>query len=491
MQLYEMTAAALSAAMQNGETSSVEITKSVFDRIHKTEDTVGAYLTLCEESALAKAAEVDARRAKGETLSPLAGIPVAIKDNICTKGIRTTCASKMLENFVPPYQATVMEKLAACDIVMTGKTNMDEFAMGSSCENSALGTTRNPHDPTRVPGGSSGGSAAAVSAGEAVLALGSDTGGSIRQPASLCGIVGLKPTYGSVSRYGLVAFASSLDQIGPFARSVEDAAMLYSAICGADLHDATSARCEYPDFTKCMGKGIRGLRIGLPREYFGKGVSDEVRASVMSAVEALKSEGAEIVDMSLPSTDAALSVYYIIACAEASSNLARFDGVKYGFRAKDYTNITDLYERTRSEGFGDEVKRRIMLGTMVLSSGYSDAFYRRAKRMQGRIAGEFAKAFESCDVILTPTSPTTAFRLGENVDDPLTMYAADICTVTVNIASLPGLSVPCGFDSNGLPIGMQLIGPRFSEQTLFNVADHYEKMTGGFVRMPEIGGEKA
>ena len=486
MQLYEMTAAELSRRMAKGECSSAEVTRSVFDRIHAVEGDVGAYLTLCEDEAMKAAHAIDERRAKGETLSPLAGIPVAVKDNLCTRGVRTTCASKMLENFVPPYSATVVQKLDAAGVIMTGKTNMDEFAMGSSCENSALGSTKNPYDLTRVPGGSSGGSAAAVAAGEAVLALGSDTGGSIRQPASLCGIVGLKPTYGSVSRYGLVAFASSLDQIGPFARTVEDTAMLYSAICGQDSYDATSAAREYPDFTACLGKGVRGLRIGLPREYFGEGVTDEVRASVMAAVDVLKSEGAEIKEVSLPSTDGALSAYYIIACAEASSNLARFDGVKYGFRAKNYENLTDLYERTRSEGFGDEVKRRIMLGTMVLSSGYSDAYYKRAKRYQQQISDEFSKAFESCDLLLTPTSPYTAFSIGENIGDPVKMYASDVCTVTVNIASLPGLSVPCGFGKGGLPIGMQLIGPRFSEGLLLNAADHYERVTGGFGRVAPL-----
>lgn len=487
MQLYERSAAELSRMMAAGECSSVEVTKSVLEQIGRVEDRVGAYLTLCEEKALATAAEIDARRAKGETLSPLAGIPVAVKDNLCTKGIATTCASRMLENFVPPYSATAVKKIEAAGAVITGKTNLDEFAMGSSCENSALKVTRNPYDLTRVPGGSSGGSAAAVAAGEAIVALGSDTGGSIRQPASLCGLVGLKPTYGSVSRYGLVAFASSLDQIGPFARTVEDAAMLYGTICGRDEMDATSAPREYPDFTACLGKGVRGLRIGLPKEYFGDGVSDEVRASIMAAVDALRAEGAEVMEVSLPSTDKALSAYYIIACAEASSNLARFDGVKYGFRAKDYENLTDLYERTRSEGFGDEVKRRIMLGTMVLSSGYSDAFYKRAKRYQQQIAAEFSDAFARCDLLLTPTSPFTAFKIGENCNDPVKMYAADVCTITVNIASLPALSIPCGMGKGNLPIGMQLIGPRFSEALLLNAADHYERLVGGFNHIAPLG----
>ena len=485
--LWKKSAAELSTMLKNGECSSVELTKSVFGRISETEDKVAAYVSLCEESALAKAAEVDAKRAAGEELSPLAGIPIAVKDNICTKGVLTTCSSKMLYNFKPPYNATVVEKLNKCDYVMTGKTNMDEFAMGSSCENSAIKPTRNPRDLSRVPGGSSGGSAAAVVAGEAIMALGSDTGGSIRQPASYCGLVGLKPTYGSVSRYGLIAFASSLDQIGPFARTVEDAAMLYNAICGRDERDATSAVRAYPDFVKEMGKGVKGLRIGIPKEYFGAGVTDEVKKSVMGAVEALVAEGAIVKEISLPSTDAALNAYYIISSAEAASNLARFDGVKYGYRAENVEGLIDLYEKSRSEGFGDEVKRRIMLGTFVLSSGFSDAYYKRAKVLQQRIAKEFADAFESCDVIATPTSPFTAFKLGENVDDPLKMYAADICTITVNIASLPGISVPCGVGADGMPIGLQLIGPRFSEAMLFNVAGHYEKLAGGFNKLPEIG----
>jgi len=485
--LWKKSAAELSTMLKNGECSSVELTKSVFGRIAETEDKVAAYVSLCEESALAKAAEVDAKRAAGEELSPLAGIPIAVKDNICTKGVLTTCSSKMLYNFKPPYDATVVEKLNKCDYVMTGKTNMDEFAMGSSCENSAIKPTRNPRDLTRVPGGSSGGSAAAVVAGEAIMALGSDTGGSIRQPASYCGLVGLKPTYGSVSRYGLIAFASSLDQIGPFARTVEDAAMLYNAICGRDERDATSAVRAYPDFVKEMGKGVKGLRIGIPKEYFGAGVTDEVKKSVMGAVEALVVDGAIVKEISLPSTDAALNAYYIISSAEAASNLARFDGVKYGYRAENVEGLIDLYEKSRSEGFGDEVKRRIMLGTFVLSSGFSDAYYKRAKVLQQRIAKEFADAFEACDVIATPTSPFTAFKLGENVDDPLKMYAADICTITVNIASLPGISVPCGNGADGMPIGLQLIGPRFSEAMLFNVAGHYEKLAGGFNKLPIIG----
>ena len=462
------------------ECSSEELTRSVLNRSEQKDGEIGAYLTVCGEEALKKAAEVDAKRAAGENLHPLAGIPVGIKDNICTRGIRTTCASRMLENFVPPYDAFVMEKLHQADAVILGKLNMDEFAMGSSTENSYFQKTKNPFDLDRVPGGSSGGSAAAVSSGEAVLTLGSDTGGSIRQPASLCGVVGLKPTDSAVSRYGQVAFASSLDQIGPMGRSVKDTAMMFQAICGRDPHDATSAVHDYPDYTANWNTDVKGLRIGLPKEYFGDGISAEVRESVMKMAEELKNRGAELVEVSLPSTDYALAAYYIIACAEASSNLARYDGVRYGYRAKEFANLTEMYEKSRSEGFGAEVKRRIMLGTYVLSSGYYDAYYKKAKFTQIRIQEEFAKAFDSCDLLLTPTVPETSFRIGENIDDQIKMYMNDILTVTVNIAGLPGISVPCGFDGKGLPIGAQLIGPKFSEGTLFRCAAGWEEICGGF-----------
>lgn len=480
MEYYKMTAYELSKQLQEKKISSAELTAAVFERIEQTEEKVDAYITLNKEAALRKAAEVDKKRSENAEMSNLAGIPIGIKDNICTKDVLTTCASKMLSNFVPPYNATVMDKLEACDIVMTGKLNMDEFAMGSSTETSYFKKTKNPVDLTRVPGGSSGGSAAAVAAGEAVLALGSDTGGSIRQPSSFCGTVGLKPTYGTVSRYGLVAFASSLDQIGPIGKSVKDAAMLYSAICGRDRMDATSAYRSYPNYLDCLGKGISGLRIGIPKEYFGEGIDSEVKDSILKAAKMFEQNGACVKEISLPSTDYALSAYYIIASAEASSNLARFDGVKYGYRADSFGNLTEMYENTRSEGFGDEVKRRILLGTFVLSSGYYDAYYKRAKLLQHRIASEFAAAFCDCDVILTPTTPMTAFKLGENVDDPLKMYAGDICTVTVNIAGLPALSIPCGTDPSGLPIGMQMIGAKFSEDILLNAADWYENQVGGF-----------
>ncbi len=485
MNLYELTAAELSRKLAGKECSAVEATQSVFKRIEEVEDKVEAYLTLTKEEALQKAKEVDEKRAKGETLSPLAGVPIGIKDNICTKGVLTTCASKMLYNFIPPYNATVIERLSQRDAVFTGKLNMDEFAMGSSCENSYFKKTKNPCDLTRIPGGSSGGSAAAVAAGEAFLSLGSDTGGSIRMPAAYCGIVGLKPTYGSVSRYGLVAFASSLDQIGPMGRSVEDVALLYGALCGRDENDATSVAREYPAFsTRC--KEIRGLKIGLPKEYFGDGVDAEVKQAVTAAVAELEKAGAVVKQISLPSTDNALSAYYIISSAEASSNLARFDGVKYGYRAEGFESLIDMYEKTRSEGFGDEVKRRIMLGTFVLSSGYYDAYYKKAKLFQKRITQEFEGAFQGCDVIITPTAPDTAFKLGEKVSDPVKMYASDICTVTVNIAGLPAISVPCGRDSKGLPVGMQIIGSKFSEQRLFEVAAFYEALSGGAQKVVNV-----
>lgn len=486
MELYKYTASELCQMLRNQECSAAEITESVIDRIHAVEDKVEAYVTVTEELAREKAKEVDSKLAKGEALSPLAGIPIAVKDNICTKGVNTTCSSKMLKDFVPPYNATVIEKLNACDYVPIGKVNMDEFAMGSSCETSYFKKTKNPNNLDYVPGGSSGGSAACVSAGEAVLSLGSDTGGSIRLPASYCGIVGLKPTYSSVSRYGLVAFASSLDQIGPMGRSVSDVAMLYSAICGRDPKDATTAVREYPDMKAALNKDVAGKVIGLPKEYFSDGVSEKIKTSVMNAAKELEKQGAVLKEISLPSTDYALNAYYIISSAEASSNLARFDGVKYGYRAENYNGLMDMYEKTRSEGFGDEVKRRILLGTFVLSSGYYDAYYKRAKLLQQKISAEFSAEFENCDVILTPIAPDTAFKIGENMGDPVKMYATDICTTTVNIAGLPAISIPCGRDEKNLPIGVQLIGSKFSEQTLLNTAYAYEQAVGGFSQIADI-----
>lgn len=485
MKLYEYNAYELSEMLRSKKISSRELTESVLERAEEVDGKVEAYLKLDREMSLEMADSADRLLSAGEAKSRLAGIPVGIKDNISTRGIATTCASKMLENYVPVFNATVMDKLNAAGCVISGKLNMDEFAMGSSTENSYFKTTKNPFDLSCVPGGSSGGSAAAVSCGEAVIALGSDTGGSIRQPASLCGVVGLKPTYGSVSRYGLVAFASSLDQIGPFGRCVKDVALLQDEIQGHDRMDATSADRSYPSLYDSLSDSVEGLRIGIPSEYYEAGVMPGVSDAVMNSVKELEKRGAKIIPVSLPSTKYALSAYYIIACAEASSNLARFDGVKYGYRAKDCDGLIDMYEKTRSEGFGREVKRRIMLGTFVLSSGYYDAYYKKAKLMQKRIQQEFNGVFKDVDVIITPTSPSEAFKIGERISDPLAMYAADICTVTVNIAGLPAVSVPCGYSETGLPYGMQIIGRKFDEQTILNTAYAHEKQFGEF-RRPKI-----
>ncbi len=480
MRLYEKTASELSEMLKNKECSAVELCNDVLARINETENKIGSYVTVAEESAKENAKKIDKAMAAGEKLHPLAGIPIGIKDNISTKGIRTTCSSKMLENYVPPFDATVMNKINNAGMTVLGKMNMDEFAMGSSTETSYMHLTRNPYNTECVPGGSSGGSAAAVAAGEAILTLGSDTGGSIRQPAALCGVVGMKPTYGSVSRYGLVAFASSLDQIGPLGKSVKDVAMLQSLICGHDRYDATSKNIEYPDYAAALKENAKGLKIGIPKEYFGEGIDSQVKESVMKAVKEFELQGAVIKEISLPSTEYAINTYYIIASAEASSNLARFDGVKYGYRTSEYDGLVDMYEKTRSEGFGDEVKRRIMLGTFVLSSGYFDAYYKKAKRVQNQISQEFSNAFKECDIIATPTVPASAFKIGENIGDPIKMYYNDVCTVTVNIAGLPAISLPCGKDSAGMPMGLQLIGDKFSEQTLLNTAYTYEKICGGF-----------
>ncbi len=485
MKLYEYSACELSEMLRAKKISSRELTESVLDRAGEVDKKVNAYLRTDREMSLRMADRADKLIASGEAKSRLAGIPVGIKDNISTKGIATTCASRMLENYVPVFNATVIEKLESAGCVISGKLNLDEFAMGSSTENSYFVTTKNPYDLSCVPGGSSGGSAAAVACGEAVVALGSDTGGSIRQPASLCGVVGLKPTYGSVSRYGLVAFASSLDQIGPFGCTVKDVALLQDEIQGHDKMDATSADRKYASLLDNLNDNISGLKIGIPSEYFGEGIKPEVADAVMKSVKELEKRGAKVVPVSLPSTGYALSAYYIIACAEASSNLARFDGVKYGYHAQNCDGLIDMYEKTRSEGFGREVKRRIMLGTFVLSSGYFDAYYKKAKLLQKRIQQEFADAFNSVDAIITPTSPSEAFKIGERTSDPLAMYAADICTVTVNIAGLPGVSVPCGYSEIGLPYGMQIIGRKFDEQTILNLAYAHENAFGGF-RRPEL-----
>ena len=474
--LYSLTAMQMKDLLEKKEVSSVEITKSVIDRIEKTDKDIQAYISYNFEDAWKKAEKVDEKIAKGEALGTIAGVPVAVKDNMCTRHLRTTCASKMLENFVPPYDATVVKKLYDNDAIIIGKTTMDEFAMGSSGENSAFQKARNPWDITRVPGGSSSGSAATVAASQVPVALGSDTGGSIRQPSSLCGIVGMKPTYGAVSRYGLVAFGSSLDQIGPMARTVDDAALLFETICGKDEMDATSKDYKYTRY----GDSVKGMKFGIPKQYFGDGISPEVKEKVYGAIETLKAQGAEIVEVSLPSTDYALSAYYIISSAEASSNLGRYDGVKYGYSGSKRGNLEELYVSSRSEGFGREVQRRIMLGTYVLSSGFYDAYYKKAKALQKNIAKEFNDVLSVCDAIITPLSPTTAFKIGEKSDDPLAMYAGDICTVTLNIAGLPGISVPCGFDANNLPIGFQVIGKKFSESTLLTVAKCYENTVGGF-----------
>lgn len=480
MRLYEKTASELSEMLKNKECSAVELCNDVLARINETENKIGAYVTVAEESAKENAKKIDKAMAAGDKLHPLAGIPIGIKDNISTKGIRTTCSSKMLENYIPPFDATVINKINNAGMTVIGKMNMDEFAMGSSTETSYMHLTRNPYNTECVPGGSSGGSAAAVAAGEAILTLGSDTGGSIRQPAALCGVVGMKPTYGSVSRYGLVAFASSLDQIGPLGKSVKDVAMLQSLICGHDRYDATSKNIEYPDYAAALKENAKSLKIGIPKEYFGEGIDSQVKESVMKAVKEFELQGAVIKEISLPSTEYAINTYYIIASAEASSNLARFDGVKYGYRTAEYDGLVDMYEKTRSEGFGDEVKRRIMLGTFVLSSGYFDAYYKKAKRVQNQISQEFTDAFKDCDIIATPTVPASAFKIGENIGDPIKMYYNDVCTVTVNIAGLPAISLPCGKDSAGMPMGLQLIGDKFSEQTLLNTAYTYEKICGGF-----------
>lgn len=478
MDYSSTSATALAALLRQKEVSAVELAQTALKYIEQTEPQVDAFLQITGEQALQTAKEVDAKIAAGEELGKLAGIPIGIKDNICTKGVATTCGSRMLQNFVPVYNATVVEKMEAAGAISVGKTNMDEFAMGSSCENSYFKATKNPRDTSRVPGGSSGGSAAAVAAGQVPLSLGSDTGGSIRTPAAFCGVVGLKPTYGAVSRFGLVAFASSLDQIGPFGRTVEDTALAFEVMSGPDkMRDATSKDAR---FVNALNKEVKGLKIGLPKEYFGAGIQPEVKDAVAAAVKQMESMGAHVQEISLPSTEYALSAYYIISSAEASSNLARYDGVKYGFSVAGGKTLTEMYEATRSEGFGAEVKRRILLGTHVLSSGYYDAYYKRAKLLQRQISAEFDSAFASCDILMAPTVPFTAFALGERANDPLAMYAADVCTVTVNIAGLPAVSLPCGEDAKGLPIGMQMIGPKFSEQALLSAAYAYEQAVGGF-----------
>jgi aspartyl-tRNA(Asn)/glutamyl-tRNA(Gln) amidotransferase subunit A len=487
MNLHSLTIHEAARLLESGEISAVELTEAVLARIKAVEPTVEAYITVTGDVARKQALEADRMIRNGEA-GPLTGIPLGIKDLICTKGIATTCASRILEDFRPPYNATVMEKLEAAGAVMMGKLNMDEFAMGSSTENSGFKTTRNPWDTSRVPGGSSGGSAAAVSADMCLGALGSDTGGSIRQPASHCGVVGIKPTYGRVSRYGLVAFASSLDQIGPLAKDVTDAAILLGAISGYDKKDSTSVAQGVPDYAAALTGEIKGLRIGVPVEYRNaQGLSEPVSSAVEKAVAALSDAGAEFVDISLAHTDYAVAAYYLIAPAEASSNLARYDGVKYGFRAEDGKGLLETYKNSRSKGFGPEVKRRILLGTYALSAGYYDAYYKKASQVRTLIKEDFRSAFGSCDAILAPVAPTPAFPIGERADDPLEMYLSDIFTLSANLAGIPGLSVPCGFSQEGLPIGLQLMADHFKEQTLLNTAFCFEQRTAYHRQKPDIG----
>ena len=461
----------LKEKLDNKELTSEEITKAYINRINEKEKEVGAFVTLITEEAEKEAKKIDIEGRTGT----YAGIPIGIKDNLCTKGVKTTCSSKMLENFVSPYDATVVEKLNNEGIISLGKLNMDEFAMGSSTENSRFHITRNPWNLNTVPGGSSGGSAAAVAADLVPWALGSDTGGSIRQPASLCGVVGLKPTYGLVSRFGLVAFASSLDQVGPITKDVKDSAILLNIIAGHDEKDSTSANREKIDYTKSLEKDIKGLKIGVPKEFFGEGISEDVKEKLQEAIETYKALGAEIEEFSLDVAKYSLAAYYIIACAEASSNLGRFDGIRYGYRAEEFNSLKELYVNSRTEGFGDEVKRRIILGTYVLSSGFYDAYYKKAQKVRTYVSNEFEKAFSKYDVLLTPVSPTTAFEIGSKSNNPMEMYLADICTVSINIAGIPAISIPCGVDKKGMPVGMQLIGNKFEEEKILNAAYAFEQ----------------
>lgn len=481
-EILELTAYELRMAYEKKKLTVPEVTKAYLDNIKEKNSDIKAYITICEESAMKKAEEVQAKfdkiiagDVKSEELAPLAGIPIAIKDNICTLGVKTTCASKMLENFIPPYNATVMDKINSQDAIVLGKVNMDEFAMGSSNENSAMFATKNPHNLNKVPGGSSGGSAAAVGGNLALVALGSDTGGSIREPASFCGIVGLKPTYGLVSRYGLIAFASSLDQIGPMTKDVRDNAILLNAIAGHDSMDSTSANREKIDYTKSLVNNVKGLKIGVPKEFFDEGLNGEVKEALEKAIEKYKQLGAEVSECSLPVTRHALPAYYIIADAEASSNLGRFDGIRYGYRTKNYETLKDIFRNSRSEGFGPEVKRRIILGTYVLSSGYYDAYYKKAQKVRTVIKKAFSDVFEKFDVILTPVAPTVAWDIGAKVANPLEMYLMDLYTVPISMAGVPAISIPCGKDKEGMPIGMQLIAKHFNEEILYKAAYTYEQ----------------
>ncbi len=487
MKLYNCSLESLGEQLAKGEISAVELTRSLLERISAVDDVIGSYLTVDAEGALVQAEAADLRRRQGDNVTRLTGIPIALKDLISTVGLPTTCASKMLASYRPEYDATVVSRLRQAGAVITGKLNMDEFAMGSSTENSAFQKTCNPWDLERVPGGSSGGSTAAVAAATAIATLGSDTGGSIRQPASFCGVVGMKPTYGRVSRYGLIAFASSLDQIGPVTLTVADSALLLGVIAGYDERDSTSVDTPVVDYYKNLKKEINGLKVGLPLEYLGAGLDPEVETAVRLACSQLSAAGALIDEsVSLPHTDYAVASYYLLATAEASSNLARYDGVKYGFRAEGAEGLLEMYKKTRAQGFGDEVKRRIMLGTYALSSGYYDAYYRKAQQVRTLITRDFDKVFADCDVIVAPVCPTPAFAFGEKIDDPLAMYLSDILTIPVNLAGLPAISVPCGFTKSGLPIGLQIIARPFAEETLLNVAWQYEQLGGWCGRRPEL-----
>ncbi len=475
MNVIEMTAAQLSAAIRAGKTTAVEAAEAVLSQIEKEDKKYNCYVTVDRDGALAQAAAVQEKIEAGELTGPLAGVPVAVKDNICTEGLRTTCSSKILHNFVPTYTAEAVKNLQKAGAVILGKTNMDEFAMGSTTETSAYGPTKNPRNPEHVPGGSSGGSAAAVAAGECIYAIGSDTGGSIRQPASYCGVVGMKPTYGTVSRYGLIAYGSSLDQIGPLTRNVPDCAAVLEALASHDTKDSTSVSRDDTDFTAALTEDVKGMRIGIPNDYLGEGLDDEVRTAVLQAAEVLADRGAVVERFDLSLVEYAIPAYYTIAAAEASSNLERFDGIKYGYRTEEYAGLHNMYKKSRSEGFGEEVKRRIMLGSFVLSSGYYDAYYLKALKVKALIKKAFDEAFAKYDLILGPVAPTTAPKLGESLADPIQMYLGDIYTIAVNLAGLPGISVPCGQDSNGLPIGLQLIGDCFQEKKLIRAAYTYEQ----------------
>lgn len=489
MKLFEQPAHVLHDMLVNKEITSLELTQAVLARIDEVEGDVQAYLTITREKALAQAKAVDEKIAKGEEIAFLEGIPGAIKDNICTKGIKTTCASKILQKFVPPYDATVMQKLEAQNPVVLGKTNLDEFAMGGSTENSAYHPTCNPWNTDCVPGGSSGGSAAAVAAGTAVWALGSDTGGSIRQPASFCGVVGMKPTYGRVSRYGLVAYASSLDQIGPITKDVTDCAHILNIIAGRDEMDSTSLDVQVPDFTKALVQDVKGLKIGLPKEYFVKGMDPEVEAAVKNGVKELEKLGAEVVEISLPNTDYAISTYYLIAPAEAATNLARYDGVSYGERAEDAADLVEMMTKTRTQYLGEEVKRRIMIGNYALSAGYYDAYYLKALKVRRLVKEDYDKAFKDVDVIICPAAPSVAYKIGEKISNPLEMYLQDACTVPLNLAGLPGISVPCGYNKDKMPIGMQIIGKALDEETILRVAYTYEQSQSYHEDRAQLGGK--